>query len=203
MALANARMNCSRRKLQLLCTSIFQAVVVLVAVLGFSVRPVYGQTAGEQETQESCRKFVQAFYDWYLSKEGRSGKMSTPSMDIVLKRKAEVLSPELYRLLKEDREAQKKATGDIVGIDFDPFLYSQDPSVHFEAVNVTRKGPSYFVGVYGVQSGKRQEHVIPELVQQDGHWIFVNFHYGKNQWSDDSNLLQILKDNKADREKKL
>lgn len=159
------------------------------------------QSAGDQATEESCKEFVQAFYDWYLSKDAAAGKLSMPSMDAVLKRKANVLSPELYRRLKEDGDAEEKCKGEICGLDFDPFLNSQDPSAHFKAVSVTRKGSSYWVDVFGIESGKRREHVIPELIQENGHWIFVNFHYGKNKWTDDANLLHILKELQADREK--
>jgi hypothetical protein len=127
--------------------------------------------------------------------------LAAPSMDAVLKRKTQVLSPELYQRLKEGSEAAEKCKGEICSLDFDPFLNSQDPSAHFKAVGVTRKGSSYWVDAYGIESGKRREHVIPELVQQNGHWIFVNFHYGKNKWTDDSNLLSILKDLQADRAK--
>jgi hypothetical protein len=168
---------------------------------GLLAQTTASQSAGDQAIEESCKKFVQAFYDWYLSKEAASGKLSTPSMDAVLKHKADALSPELYRRLKEDRDAEEKCKGEICGLDFDPFLNSQDPSAHFSAVNVTRKGSSYWVDVYGIESGKRREHVIPELIHQNGQWIFVNFHYGKNKWTDDSNLLSILKELQADREK--
>jgi hypothetical protein len=181
--------------------TLLYAAIALVSFLAFSAQTVSCQTAGEQETEQSCRKFVQAFYDWYLSKDPASGKLSAPSMDAVLKREADVLSPELYRSLKEDDDAQENCPGEICGLDFDPFLGSQDASAHFAAVTVTRKGSSYWVDVYGIESGKRREHVIPELTQQNGRWIFVNFHYGKNKWTSDANLLSILKSLSNERQK--
>ena len=195
-------MNLTTHKSRLFCFPVLHIVTALVAILTLSAQPVPCQTTSEQETQESCRKFVQAFYDWYLSKEAASGNLSTPSMDAVLKRKANVLSPELYQRLKADRDAEEDCPGEICGLDFDPFLNSQDPSAHFKAASVTHRGSSYWVDVYGTESAKRREHVIPELIQQNGHWIFVNFHYGKNKWTDDSSLLRTLKDLQADREKK-
>jgi len=194
-------LNLAFRKLRLSCVSTFHVATAFVAILAFSAQPVSCQTNSEQDTQEYCRKFVQAFYDWYLSKDAASGNLSTPSMDAVLKRKANVLSPELYRRLKEDSDAQEKCQGEICGLDFDPFLNSQDASLHFKAVIVTRKGSSYWVDVFGIESGKRREHVIPELMQENGHWIFMNFHYGKNKWTDDSNLLSILKSLSDERQK--
>lgn len=200
MALTRKSIDLASRKLRRLPVSPLYAAA-LVAILAFSARPISCQTYVEQETQESCRKFVQAFYDWYLSKDAASGKLSIPSMDAVLKRKADVLSPELHRRLKADSDATEKCQGEICGLDFDPFLSSQDSSPHFEAVRVTRKDSSYWVDVYGIESAKRREHVVPELVQQNGKWIFVNFHYGKNKWTNDSNLLTILKELQADRQK--
>ena len=192
-------MTLTTHKARLYCVPALHAVTALVAIL--SAQPVSCHNTSEQETQESCQRFVQAFYDWYLSKEAVLGNSATPSMDAVLKRKANVLSPELYRRLKKDRAAQENCPGYICGLDFDPFLYSQDPSAHFKALSVTHKGSGYWVEVYGIESGKRREHVIPELIQQNGHWIFVNFHYGKNKWTDDSNLLRILKDLQGGRQK--
>ena len=188
-------MNDAFHKLRLSCFQAVCATVALLAILAFFTQPIFCQTAGDEETQEACQKFVQAFYDWYLSKDGASGT------DAVLKRKANLLSSELYRRLKEDRDASEKCEGEICGLDFDPFLNSQDPSAHFKVGTVTRKGSAFWVDVYGVDSGRRQEHIIPELIQQNGRWVFVNFHYGKNKWTEDSNLLKMLKQSQADREK--
>jgi hypothetical protein len=121
-------MNLATHKSRLFCFPALHIVTALVAVLTFSALPVSCQTASEQETQESCRKFVQAFYDWYLSKEAASGNLSTPSMDAVLKRKANVLGPELYQRLKADRDAEENCPGEICGLDFDPFLTKQSRS---------------------------------------------------------------------------
>jgi hypothetical protein len=46
-------------------------------------------------------------------------------MEIVLKSKY-AFSPELASKLKEDLAAQEKSPGEIVGLDFDPFLNAQD-----------------------------------------------------------------------------
>lgn len=193
------------RRCMYLCSrshsSVVRAAAALLVLFPLLAQPISSQTANEEETQESCRKFVQAFYDWYLSKEAASGNLSLPSWDVVLKHKANVLSPQLHRKLKADLDAQENCPGEICGLDFDPFLNSQDPSTHFKALSASRKGSSYWVAVYGFESGKRREHVTPELIQQDGRWIFVNFHYGKNQRTDDSNLLSILKGLQDDRKK--
>ena len=180
--------------------SFLRTALLLFVIFAVSARPASTQTLRGQEMQQSCRKFVQDFYDWYLTKT-LAGKLPSPSSALAIDRKPEAFSAELFRYLKEDRNAQDKTPGEIVGLDFDPFLNSQDPSPRFEVVGITRKGATYWVDVYGTQSGKRQEHVTPELAQQNGHWVFVNFHYGKTEWTDDANLLSILKSLRGEREK--
>jgi hypothetical protein len=34
---------------------------------------------------------------------------------------------------------------------------------------------------------------MPELALKDGQWVFVNFHYGKSDQSEDDNLISTLK----------
>jgi hypothetical protein len=157
--------------------TLLHAALSLFAIFVVSVHPASAQTPSQQETQQSCRKFVQDFYDWYLTKK-LSSKLPAPAL--ALKLRSEVFSVELRRRLKQDFDAQSKAA-EIVGLDSDPFLNSQDPSPHFAVVGITRRGSNYWVDVYGILDSKRQEHVTPELMQQNGHWIFVNFHYGKDK----------------------
>jgi hypothetical protein len=202
MARTDERINFATQELRFSRRRALHIVTALVVILPFYAQTVSCQTSSEQETQKSCREFVQAFYDWYLSKEAASGNPSMPSVDAVLKRNRNILSPELYQRLNTDLDAEARCRGEICGLDFDPFLNSQDPSAQFKAASVKHKGSSYWVDVYGIESGQRREHIVPELVQQDGRWIFVNFHYGKNKWTDDSNLLRILKDLQVDRKKK-
>jgi hypothetical protein len=150
------------------------------------------QSDSPQDVQRACRIFVQGFYDWYLRKDA--------TMDLALKEKRDAFSPELVRLLRDDRDAQSKAEGEIVGLDFDPFLNSQDPSKRYVAGKVTRKGESYWIEVW--VSGSEKPVVWPELVSKGGRWLFVNFHYEKDPQNPmNENLLSILKVLRADRSK--
>jgi hypothetical protein len=103
-----------------------RAALLLLAILVVFAQPAFAQPPSEPETQESCHKFVQDFYNWYLTKS-LTGKLSRPSSYLALLRKPEAFGPELYRRLKQDREAQDKTPGEIVGLDFDPFLNKPDP----------------------------------------------------------------------------
>ncbi len=155
----------------------------------------------QEDLQQSCREFVQQFYDWYVSEA--QGPHEGRVTDIALRDKSSQFSVELVRQLKEDSEAQDESPGEIVGLDFDPILNSQDPSERFVVESVKRKNLSYFVEVYGISSGKKMEHVVPELVRKNGRWLIVNFHYPdfKEQSEKSRNLLSILKSLREERQK--
>jgi len=101
------------------------------------------------------------------------------------------LDSELACALEADSAAQANALGEIVGLDFDPFLNTQDPYDRYAVGKVTRKGQRCLVDVYGVHSGKRSDRpdVVPELVRRHGSWVFMNFHYPRER----TDLLSILK----------
>ncbi|SRR5216683_1056213 len=153
-----------------------------------------------QDAQKSCRVFVQQFYDWYVSETHKENAMH--SWDLALKQKGYAFSPELRRELTEDSDAQAKAGGEIVGLDFDPFLNSQDPDERYVVGAITFKGTSFWVEVHSIQSGTKSKKpvVVPELVSKGGRWLFVNFHYGRTNRPEHENLLSILKSLKERRQ---
>ena len=51
-----------------------------------------------------------------------------------------MFNPALLQALKLDSEAAARAKGEIVGIDFDPFVGGQDADDHYEARRVTWEG---------------------------------------------------------------
>ena len=146
--------------------------------------------------EASCRAFTQRFYDWYVALDAQNDKTheARTAMDVALRLRPELFDHELLRMLTEDSAAQAKAHG-IVGLDFDAFFYSQDPSPKFEARRAVVMNGHCRVLVRGVEQGTLQERVEPELVPRGGNWVFVNFHYPG------SDLITILKSLAADRSK--
>lgn len=142
----------------------------------------------------ACSKFVGEFYTWYLA----HGKNADP-LRVALKTKKSNFSSELVKRLNEDYKAAAKSPGEIVGLDFDPVLNSQDFADKYVPGKVTKKGSHYLVEVFGVTGGKRSEvaDVIPELQKVGGRWVFTNFIYKHDGKTDD--LLSMLKKLKADR----
>lgn len=159
-----------------------------------------GHARDAQEIQKSCRNFVQSFYDWYVKRA---------EFPRALKYRPSAFSPELFRRLREDHEAQVKAPGDIAGLDFDPFLNSQDPGDDYVVGRIKLKDKNTcWAEIHTGSSDKmsKETYVAAELVSNVGRWQFVNFQYS-NPNSDFSasvssgGLLGLLKDLREDRKK--
>lgn len=145
------------------------------------------QATAIQESPSSSRKFVEEFYGWYVPQALRHH--ATAAWNVAVRYRGSAFSPELARLLREDSAAQAKCE-ELIGLDFDPFLNSQDPAKRYEVGEIHHEGRRYRVDIYSVQSGRRSEkaNVSAELSKANGHWFFVNFYY-----PDDTDLLTILK----------
>jgi hypothetical protein len=144
-----------------------------------------------EDARASVRTFVQDFYTWYVP---RARDDSAAAMNGVLRARSDALAPELAAALKEDLAAQEKASGEIVGLDFDPFLASQDPCERYEVGEVKAQGSRYRVAIHGVCSGTRssQPEVTAEVAKQNDRWTIVNLHYAEG--ADLSSQLKLLRD---------
>jgi hypothetical protein len=188
------------------CAAFIAFLTVAFAIS--TVPATSAQVADRLKKQRSCRDFVQQFYDWHISREVLDEKFPAgrTTSDDVLRLRPHVLSPLLLRLLKEDSAAQAKAD-EIVGLDFDPFFASQDPSSKFEVERVTMKDGHCHAVVNGIERGEKRERVMPELVETGEKWVFVNFHYDFNSEVGkppvDEDLIDLLKRLSKDRTKPL
>jgi len=137
-----------------------------------------------------CRQFVRSFYDWYVP---RANKLSGDSFSDTLRYKKSVFSKQLFRALDADREAQARSTR-IVGLDFDPFLNAQFTSTRYDLGDLHFANNKCFVPVYFSSPGLDIDHssVVPELGLQNGHWVFVNFHYGTSKNDDLVSNLRLF-----------
>src|SRR5262249_9672149 len=152
----------------------------LVSYCLFLLLAVPGSFAqsGSENTQRSCRSFVQNFYNWYLRLAEKEDKDECSS-DAAIRIKPKAFSSELSRQLKLDSQAQAKVHGEIVGLDFDPFLGAQNTAERHSVGKITPRGSTYWAEVYGQWNGKMnvKPDVVPEVAFQNGRWFFVNFHY--------------------------
>src|SRR6266851_10290261 len=161
-----------------------QFLVFILCLLGSSA--VFAADPSPQ--QAAASQFVQRFYDWYTPLALKESK--TPSSDQALSKRSAAFDPPLLRALKIDADAQRRTPDDIVGLDFDPFLNSQDPDHKYMVGDVTESGGAYLVNVYGVRKGKREAKpsVVAELKPAKDSFVFTNFRYGA-----DGDLVAILK----------
>jgi hypothetical protein len=173
-------------------------VLVLILLVG-QLPQALSQNAPTPDA--ACKAYVQKFYDYYLKEAGRESKESADMRAI--KSKTFAFSEELKSQLKADEAAAAKSPGEIVGLDFDPFLNAQDLMQHYVAENVSHKGDNFLVSVYAVSDGKKEAKpaVTPELALKNNQLTFVNFHYGKSDTPDNENLLLVLKALRAERAK--
>ncbi len=158
---------------------------------------------GSQDVAESPSDFVKQFYAWYVPRLLTDN--SIPAYELALKHKKDIFTPILFNALRDDFAASAKVSDEIVGLDFDPFLNTQDPCKRYEVGNTIQKGDSYWIEVYGICSGKRSKKpdVWPEVVRTNGRWQFANFHYEHEAkaYPDSDDLMGILKLLREDREK--
>ncbi len=155
------------------------------------------QKIGGSDGRETPQAFAQDFYNWYVPKALNDNP--GPAWDIALRYRKHAFSPELFQALKDDSDAQAKAS-DLVGLDFDPFLNSQDPCESYQVGSSTRKRSEYRVNVYANCAGKGKKTDVPSvvavLVRKGGQWRFVNFEY-----PDGGDLLSNLRVLRDDRRK--
>src|SRR5665213_2174367 len=98
------------------------------------------QLLNAQAPPSSARAFVTAFYKWYVP---HALKDSTePTWHIALREKRYSFDSQLLQLLQADSAAQAKCE-DLVGLDFDPFLNSQDPAPRYKVGEIKSEGNSY------------------------------------------------------------
>jgi hypothetical protein len=156
---------------------------------------------GETEQEKDCREFVQGFYDWYFDRlnSQNKGQSKATAVDDVVRLKPELLTARLRQMLKEDRDAASKSAGEIVGLDFDPYINAQDWEGKYSVEGATVNGGNCRASVWGTDAGKKREMVDPELELTVGKWVFVNFHYPGELDTRNENLIAVLTGLREDR----
>jgi hypothetical protein len=143
--------------------------------------------AAMRDDAEAAR-FAQDFYDWYGAYSRRATGAAWDSVEV---RKPGVLDDALVAALRADAEARAEREGEIVGLDFDPFLNAQDPCERYEARGVERAGETYRVAMYGTcaDAAGPTPDVVVELVRAGPAWRILNFHYPEGK----ADLLDVLR----------
>jgi hypothetical protein len=183
--------------------SVRLAVRGVAAVLGLSL--ILGPTAASAQaklddaSEESARTFVQGFYDWYVGKVLTAAKQRSGGgygFDDALRQRPDWFSPELKRLLFEDIAAASKCKNDVVGLDWDPFLETQDPGRGYKVSKVEKTATGFRVSVDFRNKAYGDIHnpvAQADVVFVDHHWMFVDFVQEPADPKSRQGLVAILK----------
>jgi hypothetical protein len=104
--------------------------------------------------------------------------------------------------LKDDLEASSRSPDEIVGLDFDPFLNTQDPKKNYVVGKAAFQGDRWRVEIFVLTEGKKPANpdVVAEAARRNGRWVFLNFHYGKSVSPENENLVSVLQALKRSRD---
>lgn len=173
--------------------SLIASSLMLIALL--AAVPAQGANPGAGSDADAAKRFVQDFYTWYLQEEKKDHDVALD--DFAIKTKPKWFSAAIIQGLEEDEAAQAKSPDEVVGLDSDPFLNSQETCEPYKAGKVTAAGSGYRVEVFGQCPGanSKQADVIAVVEKHDGAWVFVNFIYPGN-----GDLLSVLQALKKERE---
>lgn len=144
-----------------------------VARGGSAGRDVASITA---DSTQAVRQFVQRFYDWYVPLT--IADHAFPAEYYVLDKADSYLDPDLAAALRADSVVEEvdpeAATRET--LDFDPFLFSQDPCGPYEVVRVARRGDAFRVGMRPCHADGISPTV--EVRAEAGQWKITNLLYG-------------------------
>ena len=149
--------------------------------------------AAVQPVAQQVKTFVQNFYNWYRLLAQTDHNVST--IELALQRKRFVFSRQLRALLDKDIRASHQVSGEVVGLDFDPILDSQEvPAPKYEVGSVNFKKGAYWVTVWASNGHQRtpKPTCILEIGSEDGHWVIQNVHYEDTGFSENENLITLL-----------
>jgi hypothetical protein len=166
------------------CRGAYLFCFVALAISSIAASP-------QSDAALSCKQFAQSFYTWYVPLTQTT--LDHPPFETALERKAAVFAPELLQALRADAQAQRRAKGEIVGIDFDPFVGGQDPADHYDTRNMTLRADKCVIEVWrdspnDTSAKSNQPDVVAELSKRAGRWQFTNFRYP----SVNANLIAVL-----------
>ncbi len=148
-------------------------------------------------SEAGARAFVQSFYDWYTGRmlaasKSKSGK-GWGFIDGIRGR-PDSFSPELKRLLEEDYAAARKCPSDVVGLDWDPFLETQDSPGAYRVGKVEKTAQGFRMSVDDMKArGVNNPVAQADVAFVGGHWMFVDFVEEPTDPKSRQGLVAILK----------
>jgi hypothetical protein len=160
----------------------FLRSTVALLVLILTAPPLRAAEASAPASR--AKAFVASFYAWY------QGGKKPQDVAAVLRAKKDALAPELYRALQQDLAAARKVKDEVVGLDFDPFLNTQEETPALAVGDAVADGGTYRVPA-AEPGGKAR--VTVEVDCAPAACRIANLHYPEATSPDDENLVALLK----------
>jgi hypothetical protein len=193
--LKRMKANMNRKPLFLLGAQTFASVILIALSFPIGVRaqprghgnaPSNKSSLSAKDTAVQAHEFVQKFYNWYVPFSAHSKTLACKE---VLNAHPEYFSKALYPMLKKNIADMERTHG--LGLGFDPFLNSQDPSSKYVVGPADGTDEGYAMKVYSAQDGRKQSEpdVIAVVENQHNSWVLTNFHYPNQGTS----LRQLLR----------
>ena len=129
----------------------------------------------------AVHQFVQGFYDWYTGLDDSR----TDPVSVVLASGSQWISGELAAAIQDDMTARTDSVQFRRTLDFDPFLWSQDPCARYEVERVVTQTDKFLVTMRPVcavgSAGQRYQTKAPavEVSRANGKWSIQNVVYSK------------------------
>lgn len=162
-------------------------VSVLLLALPLLVACGRGESR-QTDHDDDAAKFVSGVYAAYLPRSERSG---IGALDSLMHEQPQWFSDSLRAGWQRDVSRRRENPGEIVGLDFDPLLASQDPCEDYETGSVTHVDSLIRVDIHAVCQGVRSADavLVAEVVLRDTQWQFTNFIYQPSV----GDLLRLLR----------
>lgn len=118
---------------------------------------------------DSARQFAQRFYAWYVPSGAR--------FELAVRDSGQYFEPSLLAAMREDIAASAASKDEIVGLDWDPFLATQDPCPGYRLGAASSRGDRVVVPVVGdcTQRADSSPDVVAYLARGAHGWVFADF----------------------------
>ncbi|HVM42010.1 MAG TPA: hypothetical protein VMT77_00805 [Gemmatimonadales bacterium] len=133
---------------------------------------------------QAAAAFVQSFYGWYkqVGERYEDAVADSPGW----------FAPALVAAMRLDNAASRANPSEVVGLDWDPFLDTQDPCDPYQVTGTSRRGDTVLAAVNGM-CNDRPPQVEPDVIAEvrfvGRRWVFVDFRHVGNPGS----LVQDLR----------
>jgi hypothetical protein len=147
--------------------------------------PTLGTPATDAAAR-SATQYAQAFYDWY--------RVRGDKYESAIRDSPSAFEPVLLGAMRADLDAQSHSPDEVVGLDWDPLLATQDPCDPYRVQGTTRRGDTILVSMKGTCADRAPQagpDVIAEIGRLGDRWVFLDFRHAGDPGSLRQDLTRL------------